>query len=291
MGRRPFQIHSGAGGLTGVAARLQRAATGANNARNLAWQQQSPVVSSGKGGADGIIDTPPPSALLAGLGAYWPLEDQSWLDVSGGGHPLLETGTVPNVAGKIEAGAGFSGVAANSLRRESPDNFTFTDTVNGFSYQVWVRLKSLAVDQSIIGNMKMSGTPHGWRLMYSAAENGFGGNTADSDIPGFENNISDVECILNQWHHVVYVFEVGNGTSAIYVDNIKRLDSNMFPFNTSGVDFVIGGDGGNGVTSVPVFPANADLDEIAIWPVRSLTEANVNWLWNGGAGRDFTTWT
>lgn len=235
------------------------------------------------------VDADPGPAMLTGLGSYWELHDTLWLDSHGTQHLTL-VGSVPIFDGKIVNSAGFDGNSANRLQRQPiTDNFTFTDMVNGFSYQAWVRLKTLAVDQSIIGNYRVGDTL-GWKLMYITTENGFAGVIGDGNF-NEERNISDVECVLGQWHHVVFVAEVGGGICAIYVDNVKRTDSNIFPDGDNGCFFRIGGDGGDGIDPNSIIdPANADICEVAIWPARSLIDSEVDWLWNSGNGRSFQQW-
>jgi hypothetical protein len=133
---------------------------------------------------------------------------------------------------------------------------------------------------SLFGNADLSGLPKGWRLMYVGTENGLAIESNDSDLPATERNISDVEVVLNIWHHVVFTVTAPAQNSHIWVDGVKRSDPHLAAFDTF-TPFRIGTDGSN------TKPANADIDEVALWIGRVFTDAEAAWLWKFGAGRSF----
>ena len=221
------------------------------------------------------------AGLLAGLDAWWSLDTTApaWRDESGNGQVLGLFGTVPVVAGKIEGAASFNGVSGNFLEREPPDNFELFPWA-GFSGQAWVKVHSLGADMSLFGNAdKSTGTPTGWRLMYQGGPNGIALEGNDDDSIATERNLSSVPVVLNQWHHVVWTVTVA-GDSHIWVDGVKDSDEHLVATDTT-TSFHIGTDGSN------TQPANADIDEVALWIGRVLTDAEAAWLWNSGTGRSY----
>lgn len=135
MAQRPFKIHQGPGGLTGVAARLQRAATGFNNEANFAWQKERAGLT---GGVEGNVVAAPnplvaPVSSIAGFQDEEPPHiDVAWTDPNSDetGYEVWREFT--------PGGEGFELIATEGAGVTSYHDIN-VQTGNGFTYRYQVR--------------------------------------------------------------------------------------------------------------------------------------------------------
>lgn len=98
----------------------------------------------------------------------------------------------------------------------------------------------------------------------------------------------------NAWHLFVAMYETATGTvkyridQGAWVPNNTSLSPVGFTGSATATFPAWAGASVNLSTSGPAFPtANQWVDELGIWMNRALTDAECDYLWNGGLGRTF----
>lgn len=209
----------------------------------------------------------------SGLRAYWQFNSSTWVDGSGNGFHLSQTGTVPLVSGKFGNAVNFTNNVANYL---SNPNAIITPGVP-WSLQAWIKMHSLALDCDLFGNAQV-GSSDGWRLRFSAPAQSFALSSFDSAGPSEEQCQSLFPVVNETWTHVVAVVD-SNQRATIYVNAQPTSDEHLF-WTDPAAPFRVGNDG-----DLAFFPANAAIDELALWAGRVITPQEVTALYNGGDGR------
>jgi hypothetical protein len=210
--------------------------------------------------------------FLPGLAAYWQFDNSTFVDGGPNHYHLTRTGSVPLVAGKIGNAANFTGNAANFLSNSN----LIVPTDAAWSLSAWVKMHSLTSDSHLFGNA-VSGAFNGWRLMFVSGEQAFALSSFDSGASGEERCVSATDITAETWYHVVATVDATQ-FGRIYVNGVVTEDAHLF-FSNPSQPFRVGND------NDAAAPANAAIDEIALWSGRVLSQSEVFALFNGGSGR------
>jgi len=217
------------------------------------------------------------SPLSLNLSAYWPCDEASGnlLDVHAGHDGTESGGTVDAAAGTVSGARDFEeGDAEYFLVADHAD---FDVGSGDWSMAAWVRPESSG--DSYIISKQLPASPFTGFAVYRDSGNNIRAQTSDGTSNLNTATGASVQIANNTWAHVV-VTRVGtditiyvNGTASAKLGRVGSLD-NSEPlyvgacFRTSG-----------GVQTY----WDGLIDELAFWK-RALTQADVNLLYNGGAG-------
>ncbi len=224
---------------------------------------------------------PAPSPLLAGLVAYWRLEEESGDRVDAtGGLPATEVGgSTPRAAGKVGYGASFIDASTKSLFQDWSE--TGNPFTNSFTVACWVFLDStVAANCSIVTRYSVSLSWRQFALYYRHASGSFAWMTCTPTLNEFVTFGSNVK---GAWHFVAGVYDPSlepNGTLACYLDGTffgpyAKIRPYPSVEDADGVRIGAAHDG---------FAAQKGMiDEVGLWN-RVLLPAELDALYNGGVG-------
>lgn len=219
-------------------------------------------------------DTMTSLGLTAGITAFWKMDEDSGdrADVSGNGRTLTQQGAVGADAGLLNNAALLAGDPADHLSSASAGLSTGGSTI---TVSCWVKLNSVAADQTLLGKFTGGFTPDGWRLMYDFDNGVFYFESSDSGIPAFDGIVSTVPVSAGVWYHIVAGFD--GVMHFMSVNAGARETDDGLPASTAADDFMIGRDG-EGLATL-----DGLIDEVGIWVGTVLTDEQVTQLYNSGS--------
>lgn len=210
----------------------------------------------------------PEENMTVGLCGWWTLDSGSWVDSSGHGLTLTEEGTVDVAPGLIGNASDYDGGATDSL--VLTDNRLVNTSVE-FTTGCWFNPDSIGRNSGIISKFQ---DPPGWNI-YAGTDNAYhwysnsgGGNTATT---------STVK--VGIWSLVIGRHY--GSTCTLHFNNTLEGTDSSCTFTSTMFDFEIGN------RADTALPADGQLDECFFYN-RSLTQGEIDWLYNGGAGRTFS---
>lgn len=202
-----------------------------------------------------------------------------YLDSSGNSHTGQATATPIQTTGRQGFGVGFDGSA--DMWINSTLNLS-TMTGNAFAIQTWINWNSHnSLGDNIFSARDSSGT--GLNLYYNASN-----KSIVLNIYNESNSLcsgTSASTNLNStgiWNHFIFSYD-GIDSGALYLNNSRILNITDCPMSHFSSDLTINRydtSSGNG------FETDGIIDEFAVWN-RSLTDSDVNSLWNGGSGRSY----
>lgn len=231
-------------------------------------------------------------ALKASLLAYWSLQEASGsrADRHTNGYTLTEVAATGSAAGLVYAAAADLDMAADGcLTRARADcaliNFDATDS---WTYVVWAYPTAFtggpdtpAYYRMIVSMNYGSGFSGGYKLQTTASGQIYL-VTGDDDGSGWGWH-PPIYCTLNQWQMIAWGYDGPTGNSYVRINltsvSDARPDPADFASATAGA-FYIGGRG-NGEHVY-----DGMLGPIAVFG-KVLSEAELDWLYNGGDGRAY----
>lgn len=232
------------------------------------------------------------SPLLSNLAAYYKF-DNSLIDATGFSPTGIETG-IDYVSGKTGNAARFDS-PTDRITMADNINFSFTDNVNDipFSINMWVYFTGFSSTSNTLINKRGTATPGGeWEVSVNGSRLSFAkmdqnGNTIYQYIQSPLSLFS-----LNTWYNIT-VTDDGTKTVAgmkMYINSIliTTINSSSGVYtgmidSTSQVRF--------GLASYSTSAANTAhqgyIEDVGIWKNRVLTQSEINYLYNSGAGRTY----
>jgi hypothetical protein len=224
----------------------------------------------------------PSGPLTVNLVAHWKMDETSGTrSDSWSTNHLTDNNTVGQTDGKINNSA--------NLVRVNQENLTITDnaalSVGGsdFSISFWYR-PTTNVDAPIIAKYPADGSSREYviRILSTAYSVSVGqdDSTQDTVAAGTPSN--------GVWNHVVFTWDNAAHTGVLYVDNDGGT-SKVFAITGNYDDNATFTIGSWSSASVEAHYQNGDIDEVSIWK-RKLSGAEVTTLYNGGAGKAFSTY-
>jgi hypothetical protein len=204
-----------------------------------------------------------PITLSTGLLAYWKLNTDSWLDSSGNGYTLTQTGTVSVGTGLIGGDAIFSGDGSN-LSTTTPFDFS-----GDFSVSLWAKI-DISNGGFLIG--PTSGD-QGLELYLLPENNGdFASSYGTTFLAGSSSTPTDATA----WNHYVCTREIES--ISIY------LNGSLVGTGSDAID--LSGTYSFGFEGTYNRSFTGSIDEVGIWS-RALTQTNITSLYNAGAGKTY----
>jgi hypothetical protein len=234
-------------------------------------------------------------SLLQNLVAYWNFNG-SGVDSVSGITPILETGVTYNNSSILGTSASTT-TNTSILRYAHRNDFNFTNGINDlpFSVSFWVYFTSFNTVGNFLIN-KRNNTTGGdeYQIVYNASNQTlsifkfqFNNNSILQGArtpPNFFN--------INTWYHISIT---DGGTASfndinIYVNSVNATNTRV---NLNGTYTRMN----NGTSSLGMFNANWNpvvdarhlgrLDEVTIWKNRVLTQEEISFIYNNGAGRTY----
>lgn len=229
---------------------------------------------------------PPAPALLTSLVAYWKLDETgasaNRVD-SVGSNTLIAASAVNAVAGKFGDALQFVG-DLHYLNCASNATLAMGASVD-YTIAAWVQIADKGADRNPFG--KGAGVADEYILGYSQTSDRIG-----FTVQGVSGGYHTVYAAplgapaVNTWYLVVMWHDAAGATINIQINNTASNSASQEEPPKIGTDpLVLGCYAGIASAWFGL------IDEMAIWKNRLLSPSDVLWLWNGGAGRDFTTWT
>lgn len=224
----------------------------------------------------------PQSTLLSGLVAYWPLDEPS-----GARRDLAKRylATDNNTVGSTQGFRGYAArfVAASDESLSRTDN----DDLSGggsFTIAFWTRFNTLTGDMALVSKWKAAGDAECDYLInvtttsfvFAATSNGDAFSTYDE-----VGASTPSPPVTGVWYFVVCQFDAVAQIGYISINNATP-DTKAFAgqvFNGAHI-FELG------AIDATVLSLDGDLNHVGVWR-RVLTDREINWLYNGGKGREY----
>lgn len=219
--------------------------------------------------------------LFSALVAYWPLCEQAGdrLDILGGRH-LTDNGTVTGADGVGSLASQFLAANGEYLSRPSEGVLETGNTAWALSAWAWLGTKANRIVASKFNNA-VGGLEY--ILMYRTAEDRFAlliynGSSLIVMVVATGAGATSV----STWYHIVAGYDPSSTTAYITVNGVTNTGvAGSSPFTTN-TAFIIGSDarGAAGLLW------NGRIQRVGLWK-RVLTQAEREYLYNGGRGRDY----
>jgi hypothetical protein len=219
-------------------------------------------------------------ALTDNIASYWKLDETSGNAAdSVGSNTLTNTNTVTYVPGKINNGADFEASSSQYFEDTTPSGINMNSA--GFTVSFWAKPEALSNTIHIAKGTGGTGNEY-FFFMGTDGKINFGGhNTLNAEqSSGFSTTaLSTSE----------FKFVVGRYTGTHFSISINAVTENSAAstgtLKTNQGTFYVGRQAGG-----TPFYADGITDEIGIWQ-RSLSDAEVTQLYNGGAGIQYPFFT
>jgi len=225
--------------------------------------------------------------LTTNLVAYWDF-DTSFNEYIANQSPIANTANRVNSGGILDGYTNFPSNHYVDYLHQSRYNLCDANSDIPFSFSFWVYCTSMSqIGNWIINKRQNSSSLNEWQVLIQA-DKSVGLSKLTTNASSYISVVSQANVIsLNNWHHVVLTDnKTTNDVSSakIYIDSISipcTLSSvgtytKMSPLNGS-IRFGNAGWGANGILS-----HRGNIDEMAIWKDRVLTQEEVNVLYNSG---------
>jgi len=210
--------------------------------------------------------------------AYYSLEDNT--DSHGG--PDLTGGTEPDytATGIIGNAADFDNANDEYLSLSSA---ALSSLPSGeFSVSVWVNPDTKTTDMGFVNAWGTTTGEQNWLITYSTTLAKW--RFAMRDTGGALYIIgSDSDAVTGDWTHIVCTFDASK-VMRMYVNGTLQSDTDTVTNtpNTTTTSFQIGRFG-----NFDTVDFDGRIDEVAIWDDKTLTQSEVNYLFNSEAGRSY----
>lgn len=220
----------------------------------------------------GEVEPPLPNGLLAGLTGYWKLDELSGIRFdSHGSYDLSEVGSVGSTAGALNNAAEFFASELDFLSNASPDLGTHSGS---FSFSTWVKMVNLG--EGVIFGKGGPALGGGWSLRLGAGP--------AFALASYDGDFNEERCVSSEiastgiFYHVAASFDVTSGNASIWVNGVRTDDGHL-----ASVDPV--------AAFIMSVETTSVVDELAIWIGRTLSDADVVVLLNGGVPLPFSSFT
>jgi len=227
----------------------------------------------------------PPIGLRANLIAYYKLDEASGdaLDATGNGKTMTQNGTVGSDTGIILTGRTMDGSSANRLSRA--DDVDFEPGPSPFFATMWVYTTTL-VQSSFPGLFakETEGGQQAWGTFFNDPDNKVGFLVSPTGAAPFTIVYTASALSTNAWQFVAFGWD---GANIVISLNGGAFQTTAFSSSVqSGTSPIYIGFRGGSISSW-----TGRVDEIAFWKGRALTIAEVQTIYNGGAGFAYDNWT
>jgi hypothetical protein len=208
---------------------------------------------------------------------YWGF-DGSGADSSGLGYDLTIYGGAGYAGGLFGQALDLHGDPSQYAARPVDDQI-YDFGSSDFTVQAWANYNVVGIEQNLVEKF-VGGRGPGWTLTKVTWEAGtdqlhFWSNPSATFTSSYLNLTS------NEWYQVV-ARRSGDLFEILLDGQVIASARSTLPVPDTTVPLLIGERQGR-----QDFPLNGRIDEVAIWN-RSLTDAEISYLWNGGAGNRVT---
>jgi len=167
---------------------------------------------------------------------------------------------------------------------ESNLNFERTDT---FSYSFWVKRNSVGTNHMMLSNMNPSGNRRGMFFNLNSVNNVVVVLRTDTSFDSQRLLWKSTTTILadSNWHHIVFTYDgsstinggkiyINGAVDTLHGDSGGGLSATIIPSSTT--PFLIAA-----MSTAPLLPADALMDEVAVFTTE-LSASDVTNIYNGG---------
>ena len=240
-----------------------------------------------------LATAPPPPAppLLTDLLVYWPLSEASGnrSDLHTNGYTLTQVGTLGSAAGHVYDLAGdFDMDTDHGLTRARADapliNF---DSSTPFTIVTWMLLDNVSGGpdsptyyRTLVTFNAGSSWTGGYHIQTTAGGQIYVSLGKTGSVEHYTNHVADSVLALDAWHMFAWTHDAGE--LVYYLDgSIIDTDTNAYPFVAA-----IEGNFYIGIRYGSVQVWDGQIGPVAMFS-KALGKAELDWLYNGGAGRSY----
>jgi hypothetical protein len=233
-----------------------------------------------------------PVDLLTGLVSMWKMDETGTSTVRLDSAPAANhNDATPTVVTDVAGVQGRAGHVPGSGDRLTVNNNASLQTGPvSYMWALWVKFDAVGTHQQIIYKgggggdetylyYYYAGPPVQDVFIYSAISAGPTYNSVTSASAGAP--------VVGQWYFIVIWHDLADNSINIQVNDGAVDSVVLVPPLTATSESICFGE----QTTAYNAPLNGALDEIAFWKGRALPPAERTWLYNGGAGRPFSSWT
>lgn len=219
-------------------------------------------------------------SLLTNLIAHWKMDEASGDAIDAHStHDGVENNGVASTSGVINGARQF--IRANSENFAVPDHADLSPADQSFSVAAWVKIGDTTVGLQHIVDHK-NASDDGFACYYNQTGTSFSLHVQGAG--GATNlNHAGVNVSTATWYFVVWVYDHGNQLLKISVDGgAFETTAHTGGITATATDFYLGRYGGAATGYL-----DGELDSVSFWLDRVLSDADVDELYNGGAGLDY----
>lgn len=215
-----------------------------------------------------------PIDLLTDLLAYWKMEEGGLAETrqdSTASNLDLTSGATTAASGGIIGSAALFFYPDSNLTNASA---SFNAAGLSVSISTWVLSPSFSATASDMPLISKTDGLSGYQIRFDGLNKAITFGVGDGGTMSFYPHPEIIGDSV--WYHIVAVFTFGSGLLEIYVNNVKSSHAVTEVMANSVQAFVVG------EWQSIVFDGR--VDETGVWIGRALTESEVDYLWNSGAG-------
>ena len=222
---------------------------------------------------------PPPGPIWTNLTAWWSLDEAEGVRAdSHGGHSMSVVGTDPARVDGLVAGA-----AQNDKNGFLHNSDALWASWGDFSAAIWFYpTKSFDYTNLMACLLNPIGGLRSWLIDILMGELKF--SIARSSDGFFETVKVPGVLPLNQWHLAAVRWQASTQTAGVSLDGGAFIEAVLPASMRQGAYPIVLGTPSNGFST---YNFDDPLDEAAIWRDYLLTDEDVTWLYNAGAGRSY----
>lgn len=207
--------------------------------------------------------------------SYYELEEASGTRVdSHGSNDLTDNNTVTQRTGIVGNAASFSG-ASEFLSSATGVGNALGNGVTAMTISMWIKADTTTSNDGLLNIGSFASSQGVFNFNIS------GTNKINTTVNGAPQTVIAFSNTTN-WHHLAVQYR--GTTVAVWLDGVEKFDeaaASGSSINCSGLDFIVGGYFSSS------FCFDGGIDEVGVWS-SVLTDDNITWLYNSGAGRSYT---
>jgi hypothetical protein len=208
------------------------------------------------------------STLLVDLLAYWKLDTDSWLDSSGNGYTLVDSGSTPATNG--------IGIILNGTTSSDVTYLTNTSVTVGSSYSVSIWVNPISFYSSVDCAWNLGGNDGPAGVVGEGQTYFFLGNNGGGDV----NLPASAQVGIGDWTNICYVVDNTAQEQYFYINGVLQTTGTFAGDFGGWTSFILGAFPDRGLYS------NDHLDEVGIWN-RAITQQEVTNLYSLGIGNTY----
>lgn len=226
----------------------------------------------------------PSATSLTNFTAYWRLDETSGTrnDVSANAQHLTDNNTVTSAAGIKTNAASFASASSEYLSRA--DEAALSINGSSFSFSLWVKATTFPLNAFFLNKSDGGSSSGEYYLLYLTSNQKFQFSIQNgaTTTPVY----STTTVTTGTWYHIIVMWDSSNSTSTIILNNgtaSTAVTAVSPPDSTQAFQM--------GAKTAPTARYwDGLIDEVGFWK-RTLTAAEITYLYNSGSGRTYNSST